>query len=129
MKAAEMKSFAIDPQSNTFSRQNGRMRYTRNELEHLCQVIRHEISLFYGEWFMDSSKGIPYFPTSDSKSEHRIILETALRTKVSGIKGVKRIIYFRSALDRSTRLFRVDFAVMSEYGEFESSWTNRTGAN
>jgi hypothetical protein len=119
-----LKSFALDPQSNNFIRENGRMRYTRDELEHLIVVVRHELSLFLGEWFMDNTKGIPYLPTSSRKSYHRVLLETAIRTKIISIKGIKRLTQFTPQYDKRERLLQISFFAETKYGTLESSWSN-----
>jgi hypothetical protein len=119
-----LKSIAIDPQSNTFLRESGRMRYTRDELEHLAVVVRHELSLFLGEWFMDNTKGIPYLPTSSRKSTHRLLLETTIRTKIASIRGIKRLTQFTSSYDKRERLLKISFSAESDFGTLESSWTN-----
>jgi hypothetical protein len=119
-----MKSFALDPQSNHFIREKGRMRYTKDELEHLTIVVRHELSLFLGEWFMDNSKGIPYLPTSSRKSTHRVLLETALRTKITSIEGIKRLTLFTPRYDKRERLLEVAFSAETDFGALKSSWSN-----
>lgn len=117
-----MKSIAIDPYSANFVRENGRMRYTKTPLEFMAQVVRHELSLFLGEWFLDPGKGLPYRPATARKSEHRTILETALRSKLISIKAVKKVIYFMPQYDKRERLYQVSFAVETDAGVVESSW-------
>jgi hypothetical protein len=119
-----MKSIAIDPQSNAFLRENGRMRYTRDELEHLTLVVMHELSLFLGEWFMDTAKGIPYLPESSRKSAHRTLLETAIRTKLTSITGIKRVTQFVPQYDSRERFLQISFSAESDFGTLESSWNN-----
>jgi hypothetical protein len=119
-----MKSFALEPQSNNFLRENGRMRYTKDELEHLVLVVRHELSLFLGEWFIDNTKGIPYLPASSRKSTHRVLLETAIRTKITSIKGIKRLEQFTPRYDKRERLLEVSFMADTDLGLLKSSWSN-----
>jgi hypothetical protein len=119
-----MKSLAIEPQSADFIRENGRMRYTKDEMEHLALEVRHELSLFLGEWFMDRAKGIPYLPKSSRKSTHRILLETAIRTKITGIKRIKKLVQFTPRYDKRERLLEVSFTAETEFGTLESSWSN-----
>jgi CRISPR/Cas system CSM-associated protein Csm3 (group 7 of RAMP superfamily) len=122
-----MKSIAIDPKSANFMRENGRMRYTKTPLEFMAQVIRHELSLFLGEWFLDTGKGLPYLPPTARKSEHRTILETALRARLISIKGVKKVIYFTPRYDKRERLYQAAFAVETDAGIVESSIPDEGG--
>ena len=85
-------------------------------------MVRHELSLFLGEWFLDPGKGLPYRPATARKSEHRTILETALRSKLISIKAVKKVIYFMPQYDKRERLYQVSFAVETDAGVVESSW-------
>jgi hypothetical protein len=125
-----MKSIAIEPQSNNFIRDGGRIRYTKDELEHLALTVRHELSLFLGEWYMDSGKGLPYIPDGDSgKMSHRILLETAMRTKITSIAGIKQLRYFTPEFDKRQRLYRVSFSADTNYGELEESWEPNVGGN
>jgi hypothetical protein len=120
-----LKSFAIEPQSANFLRENGRMKYTKSDLEFMAQVVRHELSLFLGEWFMDESKGLPYIPKGQKyKSEHRVILETALRAKLTQIKGVKRTLSFVPLYDKRDRLYQVEFMVQTDYGVLKGAWVH-----
>jgi hypothetical protein len=124
-----VKGIAIDPQSASFIKVGGRMRYTEDDLEFLAQVVRHEISLFLGEWFMDTSKGLPYRPTAMRKSEHRGILEAALRAKLTRIKGLKRVLSFVPLYDKKDRILQVSFVVQTDYGTIEDAWKSVTGGS
>ena len=122
-----MKSIAMDLQTGKFIRDNGRMRYTKDALEFLAHVVNHELSLFLGEWFMDTGKGLPYIPKQQRKSEHRMILETALRVKLMNIRGIKKTISFVPRYDKKERLFQVDYVVLTDYGTLKDAWKNIIG--
>jgi len=124
-----LKSIAIDPQTANFIRENGRMRYTETELEFMAQVVRHELSIFLGEWYLDTSKGLPYRPPNARKSEHRSILESALRAKLVSIKGVKKVMSFNPQYDKKERLYEVAFMLNTEAGILNSFWTSGKGGN
>jgi len=124
-----MKSIAIDPQTSNFVRHNGRMRYTKTDLEFLAQVVRHELSLFLGEWYLDTKKGLPYRPPKARKSEHRSILETALRAKLISIKGIKRVLSFTPRFDKKERLYEVAFSADTDAGLLKSAWVSSNGGN
>jgi hypothetical protein len=110
-----MKSLAI--KDNRFIRENGKFRYTQGNLEYLAQKVKSVISIVLGEWFLDQSLGIPYIPKSDNKIEHRTLMETMLRTKITAVKGIKKITSFISSLDKATRNFSVSIIVETDEGE------------
>lgn len=119
-----MKGIALDPQTGNFVRENGRMRYTESGLEFMAQVIKHELSIFLGEWFMDISKGIPYRPQDSRKSQHRAVLESALRAKLTKIKGIKKVLSFIPSYDKQQRLYTVKFVVQTDQGNLNDTWKN-----
>jgi hypothetical protein len=110
-----MKSLAI--KDNSFIRGNGKFRYTKDNLEYLAQKVKSVISIVLGEWFLDQSLGIPYIPKSDNKIEHRTLMETMLRTKITAVKGIKKITSFISDLDKATRNFSVSIVVETDEGK------------
>jgi CRISPR/Cas system CSM-associated protein Csm3 (group 7 of RAMP superfamily) len=117
-----MKSIAIDPYTANFVRENGRLRYTKTELEFTAQKVRHELSLFLGEWFIDPEMGLPYLPGSIKKSEHRTVLESAIRAKLISIEDVNSIIEFNPRYDKSERLLEVAFVLDTKAGKLDSNW-------
>jgi hypothetical protein len=113
-----MKDLAMTLQGNTFIAENKRWRFTENRLEYLSQKIRHTISIFQGEWFLDREIGIPYIPGENiDKSLHRRMIETALQVRIGEIDGVERFVSFSSHLDKSTRILAIDFTVQIDTGE------------
>jgi hypothetical protein len=95
----------------------------------MAQVVRHELSLFLGEWFLAPGKGLPFRPATVRKSEHRTVLETALRAKLTSIKAVKKVIYFTPRYDKRERLYQVSFAVETDAGVVESAREREEGGN
>jgi hypothetical protein len=104
-----------------FAVEDHRWRFTETRLEYLAQKIRHTISVFRGEWFMDKTIGIPYIPEEDvEKNMHRRMIETALQVRIGEVDGVEKFISFSSHQDKTTRLLTVDFIVQIDTGEIYS---------
>lgn len=112
-----MKSIALIPQTNTLARRNGRFRFTESNLEYMRQKVHHAVSIFLGEWFLDTTLGIPYIPPGDEKYLHRRLIETALQVRITGVKGVTKLISFTSTLDKASRTLRVTFTAQIDGGE------------
>ena len=112
-----MKSLALNPQSNSFIRENHRFRFTKSNLEYLAQRVRSVISIFLGEWFLDRTLGIPYIPQTDLKRGHRALLETALRTKITAIKGIRKLTSFESVYEPGERKLSIDLIAESDSNE------------
>ncbi|MDR1903752.1 MAG: hypothetical protein LBQ88_15905 [Treponema sp.] len=113
-----MKDLLIEQEGNRFVVEDHHWRFTETRLEYLAQKIRHTISVFRGEWFMDRSIGIPYIPGEDvEKDMHRRMIETALQVRIGEIEGVEKFLYFSSSMDKTTRTLTVEFTVQIDTGE------------
>jgi hypothetical protein len=113
-----MKDLLLERRGNKFAVDDHRWRFSETPLEYLAQKIRHTISVFLGEWFMDRSIGIPYIPGEDvEKDMHRRMIETALQVRIGEVEGVEKFLAFTSGLDSSTRILTVDFTVQVTTGE------------
>jgi hypothetical protein len=113
-----MKSLAICPQNNNFVVEDHRWRFTKTRLEYSAQKIRHTISIFLGEWFMDRTIGIPYIPGEDvEKNMHRRMIETALQVRIGEVEGVERFLSYSTSLDKAARILTVEFTVQIDTGE------------
>jgi len=113
-----MKDLLLEQNSNKFRIEDHRWRFTENRLEYVSQKIRHTISVFKGEWFMDRSLGIPYIPGENvERVMHRRMIETALQVRIGEVEGVEKFISFSSTLDKATRQLRIDFTVQIDTGE------------
>ena len=113
-----MKDFALEPGTNNFLWKKRGMTMTSEYLQYMQQKVICCLSLFKGEWYLDTRLGIPYIPSWNmDKDGHRAILESAIRVKVSGISGIKKLLSFSSELDPKTRLFTVSFSAQCDNGE------------
>jgi hypothetical protein len=113
-----MKDLLLEQQGNRFVVEDHRWRFTETRLEYLAQKIRHTISVFLGEWFMDRAIGIPYIPGEDvEKDMHRRMIETALQIRIGEVEGVEKFISFSSRIDKATRMMMVEFVVQIDTGE------------
>jgi len=113
-----MKSILLKQNSNTFAVKDHSWQFTGSRLEFISQKIRHTISIFQGEWFMDQSIGIPYIPGENTeKNMHRRMIETAIQVRIGEIDGVVRFLSFSSRLDKATRKLTIDFTVQIDTGE------------
>ena len=113
-----MKDLLLEQRGTNFVVEDHRWRFTKTRLEYLSQKIRHTISVFLGEWFMDRAIGIPYIPGENvEKSMHRRMIETALQVRIGEVEGVEKFLNFSSRLDKASRILTVDFTVQIDTGE------------
>jgi len=113
-----VKDLLLEQQGNKFVVEDHHWRFTETRLEYMAQKIRHTISVFRGEWFLDRTIGIPYIPGGDiEKDMHRRMIETALQVRIGEIEGVEKFLAFSSSLDKATRILTVAFTVQIDSGE------------
>jgi hypothetical protein len=113
-----MKDLLLEQQGNKFMADDHHWRFSETPLEYLAQKIRHTISVFRGEWFMDRSIGIPYIPGEGmEKNMHRCMIETALQVRIGEVEGVEKFLSFTTSLNRASRTLTVEFTVQIDTGE------------
>lgn len=113
-----MKDIALIPGTNDFLWNKKGMTMTSEFLQYMQQKVRACLSLFKGEWYLDTRLGLPYIPSGNmEKDGHRSILENAIRVKISEIDGIKKLTEFKGKLDPKTRLFSVSFSAQCKNGE------------
>ena len=113
-----MKTFALIPGTNKFAINNNQWRFTNSRSEFIAQKIRHTVSIFKGEWFLDREIGIPYIPEDGwEASMHRRMIETALQVRIGDIDGVERFVRFETSMDKAKRELTVNFTVQLDTGD------------
>jgi hypothetical protein len=123
-----MKDLLLEQQSNKFATEDRRWRFTATRLEYVSQKIRHAISVFLGEWFMDRTIGIPYMPGEDvDRHMHRRMIEAALQIRIGEVEGVEKFLSFSSSLNTAARILTVDFTVQIDTGETYSDSVEARG--
>jgi hypothetical protein len=123
-----MKDLLLKQNSNKFVVDDHRWRFSETPLEYLSQKIRHTISVFLGEWFMDRSIGIPYIPGEDVERDmHRRMIETALQVRIGEVKGVEKFLSFSSSLNKASRVLTIEFTVHLDTGETYSDYVKIGG--
>ncbi len=90
----------------------------REELEqHLAQRLR----TFLGEWFLDTTIGIPYFDDILVKQPNVNVVDTLFIDEILGTPGIIRLLEFNSDLTSDTRQLSIDFIAESVDGIIDFS--------
>ena len=113
-----MTDIALEPGTNGFLWSRKGMALTSSFLQYMQQKVRASLSLLKGEWYLDKRLGLPYIPGEDmEKDGHQSILDSAIRVKISGISGIKKLLNFEGNLDEKTRIYSVSFSAQCDNGE------------
>lgn len=75
--------------------------------ERIRQQIKVTLLTFFGEWFLDTTFGIPYLEIILIKNPRRAEIETTLRQKVRDVPGVSAVPSVEIEVDAETRQGRI----------------------
>lgn len=86
-----------------------------------AQQIKVALLTFLGEWFLDTSVGVPYFEQVLLKQVDKVKIENVFRQKIAAVKGVKRVLKLNTQIDRKERLLFVEFEAETAEGLVKDS--------
>ncbi|QKJ86691.1 Phage protein [Paramixta manurensis] len=95
--------------------ENGLLQYV-DGAERIRQQLEFRLSIFRGEWFLDSEFGTPYFQSILGK---RLTINGAIsviKTEIRAVEGINDISNFRWSLDRANRKLSVEFEAKTDFG-------------
>jgi len=73
------------------------------------QQVKVTLMTFLGEWFLDTSFGVPYFEQILLKTPDRTSIEVVLRARILAVPGVVRVRRLDLQVDAVQRALRVNF--------------------
>jgi hypothetical protein len=73
----------------------------------IAQQVKVTLLAFLGEWFLDTTFGVPYFETILIKSPSRATIESVIRAKVREVPGVRAVPTVGIEIDPATRSARI----------------------
>lgn len=105
----------VDAQGN-FAINDFRMTLSTTTIDYVVQKIRIKLRTFLGEWYLDTSIGIPYFQIIEKNSNLRL-LEALAKQKILEVDGVSELLSFDLEYTASIRRIRIKFRVRAENGD------------
>lgn len=84
--------------------------------ETVAQIVAIRLRLFYGEWFLDTRRGVKYFERVFVKNPDLTAIETMLRATILDTPGVVTLNSYTQALDRATRQLTVTYRATVDPG-------------
>lgn len=73
---------------------NFNLAFTSVTSEYVAQKIKIKLSFFLGEWFLDTTQGIPYLEEVFVKNPDIGLIEDTMKANITNIDGVQEIISF-----------------------------------
>jgi len=91
------------------------------DLEGLKQKVTSRLRLFKEEWFLDTSRGLPYLQEILTKGVEEGKIVGLISSEILKEPSVTSVINVSTVIDRRDRLFNYSATVLSEFGNFEVS--------
>jgi hypothetical protein len=85
--------------------------------EAIEQHLRQRLQTFFGEWFLDSRIGIPYFQQILKKNPNFTVVDSLLKKEIIETSGVEELIKFELNLDNPVRELIVEFEARTIEGD------------
>ena len=80
------------------------------------QAVTIHLRRWRGDWFLDTSDGVPYVESILGKNKRPEIVEAILRAEILKVRGVKSIKSFTLLNDQRTRKISVDWSADTTEG-------------
>lgn len=90
---------------------NGGCPVTQLLVDVVTQRLKIKLYTFLGEWFLDTSTGIPYFQQIFGKVRSKATVDIIFQKVISDDPDVIEILVFESTVDSSLRGYSMNFTV------------------
>lgn len=90
-------------------------------IEAIRQHLQCRFRLFLGEWFLDTSVGVPWFRDVLVKKPSFVVVQEVLKDVILGTPGVLEIITFEFTFDSTDREANLEFKALTEEGIIDFS--------
>lgn len=90
-------------------------------LEAIRQHLQVRLRLFLGEWFLDTTVGVPWFQQVFQKNTTFIVVQQVLKDAILSTPGVIQLLKFNFDYAGATREATLDFQALTEEGIIDFS--------
>jgi hypothetical protein len=87
-----------------------------DDAERVAQQILISLRFWYGEWFLNTSDGVPYLEYILIKNPNIAHVRQVLTEAIEQVEGVQSVDNMTIDFDRQGRRLAVDYAVTTNYG-------------
>lgn len=88
--------------------------------ESIRQRLRIGLATVRGEWFLNTSKGLPLTSPSASQKGSQSVIDAYIKQFIEDFDGIQRLRSYSSELDGPTRRLFVRFSAITDSGEILS---------
>lgn len=109
-----MIGFKLDPTTNDLIVSGGKISLLSTLQEAVRQRLSIKLKTWQGEWFLDTTYGIPYRQQIIGKGLSKAEIDALYIAEINADPDVQRIVYFNSEYNPYTRLYDLNFEVKVE---------------
>jgi len=105
-----------------FAYGQGSSNYLVDSVEAVAQEVLTTLLVFQGEWFLDTTAGVPWF-TQVAGVGTIPLYDQVIKQAIEGVQGVTGIVSYSSSLNRATRALTVSATIDTQFGTTQISAT------
>jgi hypothetical protein len=110
------KDWEINTSSGDLTVSGGDFVFVTEELQ-VAQAVETTLRSFIGEWFLDTSFGVPYFQSIlGQRMVTKSVFDSFIKAAVVGVANVNRILAYESDFNRTAREFSVTLTADTTFG-------------
>ena len=106
-----MSDILLNPETNDVVFVNGTTTMTYENKLTVAQKLKIKLLTYQGEWFMDTTQGLPYFQTILVRGISKTTIDSLFQEAILSEPEVVEIVEFNSYIDPETRAYRLSFRV------------------
>ncbi len=110
-----MIDLALEDIGYNFKRADYSIQFVAGEA-YLMQKIKMALSIFKGEYWLDTSIGVPYMEAVFKKQVSGVEAEAELKKAITSVPGVVELVEFRLEVNTATRHAKVYWKVLADTG-------------
>jgi len=107
--------FALDAQKHDLIFKAGDFLAIDNA-ERVAQQIKIQLLTFLGEWFLDTTHGVPYLEYVLVKNPNIELIRQIFREQILSVDDVKSVESIDVDYDAQTRVMKLEYEATTEYG-------------
>jgi len=111
-----MKNLLLDSTTHDLAIIDNNLVYTSGS-EQIKQKLKSRLLMYLGEWFLDTTYGVPYYTQILKKNPDVPNIDNIFKAVISDTTGVVKITEFSSVYDSSNREYRLSFKYIDIYDE------------
>lgn len=84
--------------------------------ENVAQRLKTNLQIFRGEWFLDTTRGVPYYQAILLKNPDSKLVEAELKKAIIDTDGIAKLKSFEMDFDNSLRRLTITFTAQTDEG-------------